>query len=62
MLATAQMFTPSQVGPDLTINVSPATMELEAEMFVPAVYVSQQAVINIYVQFNDVIIREVIFE
>lgn len=62
MLATAQMFTPSQVGPNLSVNISPATMELQAEMLTPAVYVSQQAVINIYVQFNDVILREVIFE
>lgn len=62
MLATAQMFAPSSVGPDLTVNISPAVMEAQAEMLTPAVYVSQQAVINIYVQFNDVILREIIFE
>lgn len=61
MSCTAQMFTPSAVGPDNSVNILPITMEVQAEMLTPSVFISQQAVVIIYVQFNDVVLREVVF-
>jgi hypothetical protein len=62
MLATAEMFTPDQVGPDNSVQIQVLSpLEAQAEMLTPAVYVSQQAIIGLYIQFNDVVTREVIF-
>lgn len=65
MHATAQMISPIdiQVGSpgSRQVNVFAVLMEAEAEMLLPAVYVSQQAIIELFVQFNDVISREAIF-
>jgi len=64
MLCTAQVFAPSILSglPGVSnVIITPVTIEALGEMFLPAVFISQQSVIEIFVQFNDVIIREAIF-
>ena len=64
MTATANMFTPIvTTGPAgaRDVIILPEPMEVLAEMFVPSVFVTQQTIIEMFVQFNDIITREVTF-
>lgn len=57
MTSDEMMFVPSVLLGAGAVVISPATMEELGEMFVPSLVFSQEVVIEVFVTFNDIIVR-----